>query len=58
MIDPGKPEYANIHLKTISVLRLHKLATIHSASIVRYLGVLNDEVKDQVDTKLRSLLKL
>ena len=58
LIDPGKPEYTNTHLKTISVLRLHKLATIHSASIVRFLGVLNDDVKARVDTKLRNLLKL
>jgi mRNA-degrading endonuclease toxin of MazEF toxin-antitoxin module len=58
VIDPSKREFANTHLKTISVLRLRKLATIHSASIVRFLGVLNDDQKSQVDTKLRNLLKL
>jgi mRNA interferase MazF len=58
VIDPGKSEFATTHLKTISVLRLHKLATIHSASIVRFLGALNDDQKSQVNTKLRNLLKL
>ena|SRR5437867_4509618 len=38
LLDPAKPEFQDTHLKTLSALRLHKLATIHSASIVRYLG--------------------
>ena len=29
LIDPAKPEFHSTHLKTVSVLRLHKLATLH-----------------------------
>src|SRR6185436_18725663 len=40
IIDPSKPEFHSTHLKTVSVLRLHKLATIHFSSLARYLGTL------------------
>jgi len=33
LIDPIRPEFANTRLKTQSALRLHKLATIHAASL-------------------------
>jgi len=38
VLDPTTREHAMTNLKTVSVLRLHKLATIHSRSIVRRLG--------------------
>src|SRR6059058_3689609 len=38
VIDPGTPDHATTNLKTVSVLRLHKLATIHQRSNVRFLG--------------------
>lgn len=38
VLDPTIAEYASTNLKTISVLRLHKLATIHHRSVVRRLG--------------------
>ncbi len=37
VLDPKSPEHASTHLKTQSVLRLHKLATIHVRNIVRRL---------------------
>src|SRR5213594_1454782 len=40
LLDPAKPEFASTHLKSVSALRLHKLATIHSSSLVRYLGAI------------------
>src|ERR1700694_6145849 len=40
VIDPSKPEFRSTHLKTISALRLHKLATIPSSSLARFLGLL------------------
>ena len=33
LIDPHKPEHQSTRLKTVSVLRLHKLATIHITSV-------------------------
>src|ERR1700716_1918048 len=41
LLDPGKPEHRSTNLKTRSVLRLHKLATIHSSSLARHLGILD-----------------
>src|SRR5579872_6016568 len=41
LIDPTKAEFKTTHLKTISALRLHKLATIHTSSLARYLGALD-----------------
>jgi mRNA interferase MazF len=38
LLDPSKPAFHSTHLKTLSALRLHKLATIHASSLVRYLG--------------------
>ena len=58
LIDPGKPEFRSTHLKTRSVLRLHKLATIHSSSLVRYLGVVDASTQRAVVGKLKTLLKL
>jgi len=58
MLDPSKPEFRSSHLKTQSTLRLHKLATIHSSSFARYLGVLDSSIQSIVATKLRALLKL
>jgi mRNA interferase MazF len=58
VLDPSKPEHASANLKSISVLRLHKLATIHQRSIVRYLGILSPAVEAEVASKLRGLLNL
>src|SRR5262245_4169085 len=58
LLDPNKPEFRGTHLKTISTLRLHKLATIHTSSIVRYLGIMDLPARDLVSTKLRELLRL
>jgi hypothetical protein len=37
IFDPGEPDSIRPILQTISALRLHKLATIHSSSLARYL---------------------
>lgn len=58
LIDPTLPEHQNTHLKTTSVIRLHKIATIHEQSIQRYLGHISVETQSQVDTVLRTLLNL
>ena len=58
VLDPQKSEGQATHLKTISVLRLHKLATIHTTSGRRFLGEITAVTKAEVDTKLKALLHL
>ena len=58
LLDPGKPEFRSTHLKVISVLRLHKLATIHCSSLARYLGTVDATAQGTVTRKLRDLLKV
>ena len=56
VLDPARPEFRSTNLKTVSVLRLHKLATVHGSMIVRHLGDLPDAHKLAVAAKLRDLL--
>jgi mRNA interferase MazF len=58
VLDPATNEHASTHLKTTSVVRLHKLATIHSRNIVRYLGSFHPATASEVDDKLRAFLVL
>src|SRR5262245_34165946 len=55
VLDPAKPEFKNTRLKTLSTLRLHKVATVHSSSIVRYLGDIDEQTKQSVAAKLKTL---
>ena len=56
VLDPAKLEFRSTNLKTASVLRLHKLATIHGSMVVRHLGALPQSRKTTVAGKLRDLL--
>jgi hypothetical protein len=58
LLDATKPEYASTKLTQVSVLRLHKLATLHRRDMIRYVGVLSPTVKQDVETRLRTLLNL
>ena len=58
VIDPKQAEHAGTRLKTTSVLRLHKLATIHERSVVRYLGTISTSTSTEVAAKLRTLLNV
>jgi len=58
LLDPETAEHSSTNLKTKSVLRLHKLATIHARNIVRRLGTLSPAASGQVDERLRALLDL
>ncbi len=58
ILDPLNPTHAGTNLKTISALRLHKLATIHQRNIVRYLGKLSSSTATEVENKLRALFNL
>jgi hypothetical protein len=43
IIDPQAAEFGGTNLKVVSALRLHKLATIHTSSVSRYLGGLESQ---------------
>jgi hypothetical protein len=58
LLNPIQPEYRSTGLKTVSVLRLHKLATIHTTSIQRYLGKISITTQRKVNTILRQILSL
>jgi len=58
LLDPARPEHRSTHLKTSSVVRLHKLATIHVSSLARYLGAIDASTRSAVADKLRDLLNL
>lgn len=58
IIDPQKPEHQSTRLKNVSVIRLHKLATIHTTSVQRYLGNISAAIQQEVDAKLRRVLSL
>jgi mRNA interferase MazF len=48
VIDPSKPEFRPTHLKMISTLRLHKLATVHCSSLSRRLGAIAPDASTAV----------
>ena len=56
IIDVHKPEYRATNLKTTSVLRLHKLATIHCSSLARRLGNLDANAMSIASSKLKQVL--
>lgn len=58
ILDPSRSDQKSTNLKVVSVLRLHKLATIHSGSLARELGTLSSAAMTEVSVRLRSLLKL
>jgi len=58
LLDPAEAAFRSTRLKTVSTLLLHKLATIHSTSLVRYLGAVDPSSQTAVMSKLRELLKL
>lgn len=57
LLDPSKPEFRSTHLKTLSALRMHKLATIHCSSLARYLGSVDPSTQTTVANMLRDLLQ-
>ena len=58
LLDPQIPDFHSTGLKSCSVLRLHKLATIHCSSLARYLGGVSGTTLNIVHAKLRDLLEL
>lgn len=58
VLDPSQPTAQGTHVKVRSVLRLHKLAMIHTTSVQRSLGKLAAVTDSEVTVKLKALLKL
>lgn len=58
VLDPGSSKHAATNLKTISVVRLHKLATIHARNIVRRLGHLPSDTASDAKRRLREIFDL
>jgi hypothetical protein len=57
VLDPSTAEHAPTNLKSTSVLRLHKLATIHCRAVVRRLGHLSTVTAVEAQLRLTALLK-
>ena len=55
---PEKFEHATTNLKQLTLLRVHKLATIHDSDVVRHLGQVSPATWSDVEGKLRLLLNL
>ena len=58
ILDPSTPEHASTNLKLRSVIRLHKLSTVHQRDIFRRLGDVAPAVWLEVEAKLRNYLGL
>lgn len=58
LLNPSQPEYLSTGLRLTSVLRLHKMATIHHTSIQRHLGQISPDIQQEVDVRLRQILRL
>lgn len=58
LIDPTDPEHAATNLKQSTLVRLHKLATIHDTDVYRHLGSVSAGTWAVVEARLRLLLNL
>jgi mRNA interferase MazF len=58
LLNPMLPEYLSTGLRTLSVLRLHKLATIHHTSMQRRLGQISPDMQQYVDARIRQIFRL
>ena len=57
-VDTTHPEFAMTGLRTTSVFRVHKLATVERSVIVRRLGCIGPQLQAEVDRLLRVILAL
>ena len=58
VIDPLLAEFATTGLKATSIIRLHKLATVHARDVARRLGEVSPATLADVNAKLRAMLNL
>jgi mRNA interferase MazF len=57
LLDPMLPENKTLNLKQVSVLRLHKVSTLHKSLLKRHLGVASSEFVSQTLGKIVSILE-
>lgn len=58
VLDATLPQHQSTRLKVVSVLRLHKVATVHTSALQRYVGFISPALQQEVETKLRAVLRL
>ena len=58
VIDPSTTTFLSTNLKVVSALRLHKIATIHASSLVRYLGRMETAQFEIAADRLKALPSL
>jgi mRNA interferase MazF len=58
LLDPSRLDCKGINLKVTSVLRLHKLATIHTSGLARRLGSIPPQLSPEIAKRLRTFLNL
>jgi hypothetical protein len=58
VIDPSQLQHAGTNLKQVTLVRLHKLATIHDSDVIRRLGQVSTATWADVEVKLKFLLNL
>jgi len=58
LLDPTRSDSKALNLKIVSVLRLHKLATIHSRGLARRLGSIPPHLSPEISLRLRTFLNL
>jgi len=58
VMDPKAPGFSSTKLKVRSVVRAHKLATIHGTDVIRRLGIVSPTFFLEVQARLRIVLGL
>ena len=58
VLDPAQADHKGTCLKAKSLLRLHRLATVHQSNLLRFMGKISSGTQADVEAKLRLLLKL
>ncbi|NIR52443.1 type II toxin-antitoxin system PemK/MazF family toxin [candidate division KSB1 bacterium] len=56
VLDPSQSEFSSTKLRKVSVLSLHKLATIHTTRLKRRLGEISSSTTKEVKSRLRDFL--
>ena len=58
LLDTAQPFCQSTRLKVVSVLRLHKIATVHTSVLQRYIGFAGSVLRQEVEAKMKIVLKL
>lgn len=58
LIDPALPGFASTGIMDLSILRLHKLHTVHGRTVGRRIGEVSPALAAEVSNRLRRFLDL